>query len=713
MTRIRRRSSSATSFYTPIKAHQPCTNGLVDNDQIPAGAEANPLQDPRQSAVQPPSLVIKDCKSREVTAKCTNGYFLGTRLNTLYCSKPYVVETPHEGKQDKIYQDFQRLEAHSLHVETKYTGAQQQGQKNTHISPNDIGGAAVHCDNHRGSCAKQSIEVVRVSRGAGSSENGGKRPADAYCNFDKQRNTLEQIGEDFHAPENQTDTDDDIPNSSRKVLPLKIVLDRDAEISAASKARYKLDSETVQMPLNSRSRATSSLCITQKRSLHGKLEDKTTEAFVDHMQTASYIEAYPSGPSSISKISDAEKRAQLRSSPSSGTGSNCRWYRADQLPGLRSSWRGQRRRRSSALYGGLTSEYNSGDHAHRNAEHCFGDYAQRDADVRPLSNMNIRQVLRNKDYMTLPIISEELRAVFQLQNEKLIDTRISAFPIRNMYRMDDCSEPTHLPLERERDSGVLAESPQCIRKSCQSTLICDSMRCRRKNGRRWRCRDEVVRAGAAFCHYHAQKISEKRGRKTSANSTSGPPGAEQDGQNDVEACREDSEVSLNHMFQSASKRRTTEKTSKVHALMQRPLGSNPKVQYMTGRLDDIVAANGKSSAKQEAEQPGTHRNEKVGSRDELDNKHKEAPAAKGRLQIQKSSMLRKPKKRKHCLRRLHEVMDRSMAQTVAAGGARSASASQSSVWVAQRSFPPFSTVVVDVPECRLNTDPCEWRPDFC
>ncbi|KAH7298168.1 hypothetical protein KP509_25G030100 [Ceratopteris richardii] len=327
--------------------------------------------------------------------------------------------------------------------------------------------------------------------------------------------------------------------------------------------------------------------------------------------------------------------------------------------------------------------------------------------------MNIMQVLRNKDYMTLPVITEELRAVFQLKNEKLIDTGISAFPIRNMYRMDGWSEPTHLPLERERDSGVLAESQECIKKSCKSALIGDSMRCRRKDGRRWRCRDEVVRPGAALCRYHAQKISEKRWRKASANSTSGPPGVEQDRQNDVEACSEDSEVVLNYMFQSGCKNRTTEETSKMHALMQRPLGSTRKVQYMTGRLDDIVAANGKSSAKQEAEQTGSHRNEKFGSRDDVDNKDREAPAVRGRLQIPKPSMLRKPKKRKPCLRRLHEIMDRSIAQAVTVGCARSASPSRSSVRVAHRSFPPFSSVVVEVPECRLNTDPCEWRPDFC
>ncbi|KAH6556405.1 hypothetical protein KP509_1Z181800 [Ceratopteris richardii] len=167
--------------------------------------------------------------------------------------------------------------------------------------------------------------------------------------------------------------------------------------------------------------------------------------------------------------------------------------------------------------------------------------------------MNIGQVLRNKDYTTLPIITEKLRAVFQLENEKLMGTGISALPVRNMYRMHDCSKPTHLPLKRERDSGVLTENQVRIRRSCQSALIGDTMRCRKKDGRRWRCRDEVVRPGAALCRYHTQKISEKRGRKASENSPSGPPGVAQNGQNDVEACSQDSEVSLDYMFHSGCK----------------------------------------------------------------------------------------------------------------------------------------------------------------
>lgn len=218
-------------------------------------------------------------------------------------------------------------------------------------------------------------------------------------------------------------------------------------------------------------------------------------------------------------------------------------------------------------------------------------------------------------------------------------------------------------------------SAQSLQPTPATTTQLDSMRCRRKDGRRWQCKEQVIKVGAPFCHYHTLKMREKHARSVIRKLSKQLQG---------------DQVKMGLSYANLSNKKTNNRR-----VGRSPTSSAAEQDGYTGGCD-VTGEEEEDNEDEDELQQKMHA--KLG-------KHMHAQ----QMLLESLTLRRRWRKKcKPCIRRLHDIHDR--ARPAAMDGLDFLNPCVEDTSNLKDSPPVRSGS--PLPECLLNTDPYEWRSDF-
>ncbi|MCO5595901.1 hypothetical protein L7F22_049952 [Adiantum nelumboides] len=699
MTRIRKRPSTATaSSVTPEL--------LATSNGCPsAGAQfSRSLQDPRQALLCRPSWVKEDHLLLPAAANC-KGHGGITSLSSAKEAKKQqlLAATPAVLDYDKPY--IVAPSGHKRRGDDEGLGAKNsmvvgEAAKQDRDVEAPRNGAGKQIMNLQGD--ETCVASKGVAKGSGLAENrslyaGGGERSEAACHERAIKVGSEQVTGTQLRHADPTDTDDGASEQPRKILPLHLILNsepRQAATAATTRARptsneLLCSDYSMSMPCNS---STSISCTTPRLTSKPRCAAETSvgggraEQKVPPLHKPRLLKSTEAGDSETSDVKTQGGSKSMRAEDERGN--------SDQsLDWPVSSWQGHRRARSSVLPSGrLANEVPALLDARASGVNGDGQIS---------SSRIIKAETKVKVYP-----SEKKACCTPSPKEKPLPNKKVSSPHRRTVTANSSDASKKRKLDdhaaaaaADVDNGAALNSAPA-QSSHHVLNQADSMRCRRKDGRRWQCKAQVVKPGAPFCHYHTLKMREKHATSVARRLAK---------RMQMQIKRNGEQLAVAGRARPAADISTKRpKLARSSVLQHRHEGGSSGLQ---GR----VAREQEEEEDEEEEQDGDDDD------DDDDEEFKEEESSEGgsdqqQRHVQGLSKSRWRKKCKPCIRRLLDIQDR--ARPAATDGLDCAASSP--VWVVQPASPVVSSSSLQrsrppaspLPECHLNTDPYEWRSDF-
>ncbi|KAH7294860.1 hypothetical protein KP509_27G022200 [Ceratopteris richardii] len=708
MTRIRKRPCTATpsplpQFYVANLHHHF------------AGIKPNPsFEDPRHAGLCRSSLVRSDVSSLEAKAHAAHSIFsekkakkqLPLAAPSLYCSRPYIASPREAERADRRKQLEMPLERPKFAAERETDVPEGfQEENNSHLLAHVHDGIREVLKEKIG-VTQSVIDGIRSfsARRGGKSVSAGSSQLHVYPRSDR-------IIEDIPGTVDPASSDDDLTEEApRKVLPLHLIL-ADKPRIATEEAKVKSNLcrsglphvDTNQIPVSIGYSFTSISSCRLNGRLNANLQEEEEEglareggAITALKHTASPTPRGQRSPvASDSTSSDTKTRARgkhaARNEATISEQSHDWFIR---------SWQGYRKPRTCMHQRARTSSIDG-------CSHVTGELQrQNDLDYgRRIQGKDDEEEKENEEEEEDDEEEEECKKKRQKKSSGNLKQNVVS-----------CSADI-LKVTKCADQGVgLKAEPFAYPDSaelCVHPVRADSMRWWMKDN------EQVARSIAPLCSYRTQKRQNKHENrfvpevKRQLMALAKPHGVEvRPGDKRPNPQMAGCSIMLNRVAQNAG-------------MISRILHEEEKGNEKKQRLERREAAGGEKEEKRE---------EKEGRSNGSDTQKQYLPVGQP-IKLREAANFTTPtrwrKKCKPCIRRLHDIKDRSRLRAPTpvesvtleieqACASSSLSSCSGIVWLVKKAPSPSMTSsalpgappLSPLPACHLNSDPCEWRPDF-
>ncbi|MCO5557482.1 hypothetical protein L7F22_011047 [Adiantum nelumboides] len=688
MTRIRKRPSTATASSVTPELRNGCPS---------AGAQFNPgLQDPRQALLYRPSWVKEDHLLLPPAANCKGAHGGITSLSYAKEAKKQqlLAATPAALDHDKPY--IVAPSGHKRRGDDEGLGAKNSmvvGEAVKQYRDVEVprNGAGKQIMNLQGD--ETCVASKGVAKGSGLAENrsfyeGEGERSEAACNKRAIKAGSEQLTGTQLRHADPTDTDDGASEQPRKILPLHLILNsepRQAATAAAARARpisneLLCSDYSMSMPCSS---STSISCTTPRLTSKPRCSAEGSvggggraEQKVPPLHKPRLLKSTEAGDSETSDVKTQGGSKSMRAEEK-GNSQSLDWPV--------SSWQGHRRARSVL----------------RLANEVPALLDARASCVNPDGQISSSRIIKAETKVKVYPLEKKACCTPSPKEKPLPRKKVSS-PHRRTVPANSSDASKKRKLDDDAAAAAadvdnvaaLISAPQFSHHVLNHA---DSMRCRRKDGRRWQCKAQVVKPGAPFCQYHTLKMREKHATSVARRL----------------AKRMQSKRNGEQLAAAAGRARLVTEISTKRPKLARSSVLQHRHKGPSG-LQGRVAREQEKEEDEDEEEDGD-------DDDEDDEEFKEEESSEGgsdqqQRHVQGLSKSRWRKKCKPCIRRLLDIQDRS--RPAATDGLDCAASS--SVWVVQPASPVVSSSSLQrsrppaspLPECHLNTDPYEWRSDF-